>query len=460
MDRFVISGSLDPGCSGKSNRVITTSYRLDGALGTLAYIVLHGARRGLNPTVEVSMFGSSLVRFAPALVCAAALVVGCAGDDDVGSNSENVTDTFSRPTEHGVLTFGVANAAEFSDEQRFHSWTFTLTGEAEVELLTELRTQNLDSVMYLYKKKNDKWGSYIEKNDDNDGAPESRIAKTLSEGEYRIKVKATKEFQRGDFAVTGTCNGDGCPVSDVGSCEGPTALPTPTGFTAACAAPLYEIITTPESAADMVCVAALEERAVQHYKDYWDEIIGYDELAGEEGAEPDVNVFYHNGKGTIVGVGLGGDEDSMDFVFDGRGELVFYYQHNQSPDSAWFCPEGAEVEEPDEDCVMSVLYNHEYDLSDTTQSSGTATLGENDDLSLHVAGALDAYAVAEGLTLGASVTYDATEWSASYTQGASVRMSAEGTTEATYVVLGDADYGMTVALRNDDSGTTFVCTEL
>src|SRR5262249_34696199 len=136
---------------------------------------------------------------------------------------------------------------------------------------TELKTQNLDSVLYLYKRRTDGWGSYIAKNDNAEGLA-SRIEQKLTSGEYRVMVKAASVLMKGSFSVRGQCSGTGCPVSGGGEC-GPddTTLPNSTDYTQRCATQLEAILTTPVTGAPATCGEQnLERRAVAFYKSYWD----------------------------------------------------------------------------------------------------------------------------------------------------------------------------------------------
>lgn len=386
-------------------------------------------------------------------------MTACAGDD-VGSQSDNVTDSFYNPTEHGELEFTAPNPAELTDEQRFHSWTFSLSGEAEIELGTELYTQNLGSVMYLYRRRdNGNWGSYIDKSQDYEDGPASFIAKSLDAGEYRIKVKAVKTYQTGSLAVVASCDGAGCPEPGGGMCvgEGPMQVPSGGHYGPSCNPILEALATTPAAPAPAGCADALEARAVAYYKAYWDGIYGYEEVSS--GEEPSVDTIYKPGAGSVVRVDLGGDEDAMDYVFDPDGNLVLYYQHNQSPDWAWFCPGATEADaaqEPDESCFMQVLYNQDYDAADVTEGSGTATAGDTGELPKAVGAALDAY----GAETGTILDYDFRLWDAAYNDGAEVTVSAEGNAPATFVVTGDGEWALTVVMKSTSEGTSFVCQQL
>lgn len=397
-----------------------------------------------------------LLRSVVAVAALSAAALPACSTDDVGTQSANQKDSFFQPTAHGELQFGVSNPATFTDEQRFHSWTFTLTDEAEVDLSTTIATTNLDTVMYLYVEGT---GSYIAKNDDHAGRPESRITETLKAGVYTVKIKASKEFQRGSFAVTGACSGEGCPATDAGVCnaEGPLTMPSRTGYTQACEDALYAILTTPAATAPAGCADSFSERSVAYYKEYWNDLVGWDEVA--DGREPDVAVKYHPGAGAVVQVGLGGDEDAMDFVFNVDGDLIYFYQHNQSPDWAWFCAGDTELSEPDEACVREITYNSSYGASDVTTGEGAIALG--DDLSSlppQVVAAIEDYTVDMDPGTDVSFTYDI--WSAYYVDGASIGFTSSARQHMTYVILGDPEYGMTITYVTDEDGTSLWCQEL
>ena len=88
-------------------------------------------------------------RAAIALFAAASL--GQVACSDIASDEQHATDSFAQPTMHGELRFDVPNPATFTEDQRFHAWSFTLSAGAQVALRTELSTTNLDSVIYLYR---------------------------------------------------------------------------------------------------------------------------------------------------------------------------------------------------------------------------------------------------------------------------------------------------------------------
>lgn len=269
-------------------------------------------------------------------------------------------DSFASPSEHGELSFGARSESELTASARFHSWTFSLTGSAKVKLETELGAPNLDTVVYLYKQgANGSWGSAIAKNDDaNDDTAASLLSKSLGKGRYRVIVKAFKTSQRGAFSLAGACDGAGCPVT---TCEPDNDLPAATGYGTGCDAAFDRVFDNPtvattssaQATVDERCtLGALERKALDFYVDYWNDLTGTEP---DTSYEIDASTLMGNG-GTIVDVTDGGDESAMSFVFGTDGTLVAYYQHNQSPDVAFFCrTSGAEKQLGDaEACALSL----------------------------------------------------------------------------------------------------------
>lgn len=387
-------------------------------------------------------------------------IVACG--DSIGQGSDFVKDSWSRPTDHGVLDFAAGNPAEFTAEERFHAWTFELSGDADVVVETNLITQNLDSEMYLYKKKADgNWGAYIAKNDDvDDLGLGSRVKRSLDAGEYQVKVKAGKSLMTGHFTVKGACSGDGCPAIDNFCGPDDAALPAATGYSKSCAEKMHKILTTPIGLSAPTCLADnLEERAVDYYKSYWDDIYSYEEMS--EGEEPGVGVTHHSGAGTVIRVDLGGDEDAMDYVFDAEGKLLFSYQHNQSPDWSWYC-EGPVDEnvDPGDECATQVAGNDDYRIEDVDSAEGEVALSDADSLLPQVAAAVKEFAAESNLSSDASVSYAYSAWKSGYSEGADVTLNAAGASEIGYTVTGDTQWGMTITFRTTAEGTDFLCKEL
>lgn len=388
-------------------------------------------------------------------------IVACG--DAIGQGTDFVKDSWAAPTEHGALEFGgAANPGEFTEEERFHAWTFELTDDADVVIEAKLSTQNLDSVMYLYKKQEDgRWGSYISKNDDADDLGlGSRIDKSLEAGTYQVKIKATKKIMTGRFDVFGTCGGAGCPTTDDFCGPASGDMPPVTGYSKSCGAKMYAILTTPIGHSAPSCLADnLEERAVAYYKAYWDDIYGWDDIS--DGEEPYVSVTHHSGAGTIVDVGLGGDEDSMDYVFDAEGKLIFSYQHNQSPDWSWYCEGPVEQnQDPGDECATQVTGNDEYRLEDLEDVEGSVTVSDAASLPPHVAAAVTEYAAEGNLADDATVSYSGKTWSSGYDEGADLVLAADGAAQIGYTLTGDPQWGLTITFRTDAEGTNFYCKEL
>src|SRR5438128_7841319 len=99
--------------------------------------------------------------------------IGCldAKGEETDVPADGKLDSFRSPTDHGVIAFGAAQTSRLTADQSFHTWTFSLSGAADVKALTSRKPHYaaIDTVLYLYKKgANGSWGSYIARND-NDG---------------------------------------------------------------------------------------------------------------------------------------------------------------------------------------------------------------------------------------------------------------------------------------------------
>ena len=164
-------------------------------------------------------------RTRPSLFLAAAVasfaLVGC--DEvvtDKGAEEEvpadGKLDSFQRPTDHGALAFAVHNDAFLTDVAKHHTWSFTLTGNAQIHAYThpQLTARSMtDTVLYLYKRGPSGWGSYLARNDDDQGSVFSSLVKNLGAGEYRVLVKGYAASTRGQFALTTECEGAGCAAA-------------------------------------------------------------------------------------------------------------------------------------------------------------------------------------------------------------------------------------------------------
>ena len=308
---------------------------------------------------------------------------GCAGDgkgeeENVFDEYEAKADSFSQPTEHGMLVFGVAQDAELSEDHLYHAWDFTLTDQSTVSIETVLVTANLDTVMYLYRFNTEtgRWGRYIARNDDADSSTvRSRIARDLEAGQYRVLVKGFKTSLRGQFQIVATCEGAGCAGS--GDCSPDTFRSMPDPSAEGCGAMFSDALmgTIRDSNSMNVTLAeacALPDAAlygVELYYDYWQGLVGWEDMFGGYGDEITVEVEWStlsNGS-WYVGCDGGGDEAAMDFLINAQGELVAYYQHNQSPDFGLFCDSGETT--ADEEC--GYIYMDAMMHTEAEETTGT-----------------------------------------------------------------------------------------
>jgi len=150
----------------------------------------------------------------------AGFVAGCgdagpkgAEEDPLGeSELDDKADSLRSPTNHGEIPFGAEQSASISGSKGFHAWTFTLHGDADVQLFTSSAgSGNVDTVLYLYKKKSaTSWGSYIARNDDDGTSVFSMLDQHLTAGEYRAVVKGHASTTRGKFGLEVECAGAGC----------------------------------------------------------------------------------------------------------------------------------------------------------------------------------------------------------------------------------------------------------
>jgi len=140
------------------------------------------------------------------------------GDETPMPAVDGKSDTWWAPTVHGDLRFGESDQGLFDGEMKFHAWDFELaegSAGSAVVLTTTAIDPNVDTVMYLYhwNPAAKSWGKYLARNDDHDGKIGSQISKKLEGGLYRAVVKGYKDKVRGSFAMTGSCEGTGCPAA-------------------------------------------------------------------------------------------------------------------------------------------------------------------------------------------------------------------------------------------------------
>ena len=385
-------------------------------------------------------------------------------------------DSFYTPTMHGDLAFGTPNTATITSDERFHAWTFTLSGEASVELRTEV-TNNLDTVMYLYRRADgaSSWGSYIAKNDDHGGNIWSQISKTLDGGEYRVVVKAFKAAMLGPFAVQGTCAGDGCPEQAACSSD-PYPMRALTGYAPSCAGKLHDVLTTPVTSQQSRSVAVGDcsfgpqiKKAVDYYREYWDDMMGWADFAdcGDDQqcldeVMLDVGLTELGSGGALADVDIGGDESAMTFVFDAGGDLLMYYQHNQSPDMGWACADAGEpsADQPGDDCAAMTLAGVPHKPSGVTSKTGETSVDTAEaDIGAPAKAALVEFASQQQLDGAEIVQYSLSSWkSISDYDGVAVELT-HGSVSAAYDVV-SSDYGGTIVMQHDADGASFLCKDL
>ncbi len=177
--------------------------------------LVHGLQ--IRVAMKASLFASIL--FATAILPSCAYDEGKGEEDNALDQYDEKADSFRKPTEHGTLLFGVPQSARITEDAGFHAWDFTLGDDANVSLATLLVTDNLDTVMYLYKYDDAaaSYGRYLFKNDDaDDTTVASALKENLDAGTYRVIVKGFKAQLSGSFQVSANCDGAGCAVS---SCD-------------------------------------------------------------------------------------------------------------------------------------------------------------------------------------------------------------------------------------------------
>jgi hypothetical protein len=170
-------------------------------------------------TRRMSRLGSrSLFLAAVAASCVSAALAGCVESDTEKGPEDEVPadgklDSFQRPTDHGAIGFGTNAESSLGGAGKHHTWTFSLTGNASVNVYTHpaLTSRiNVDTVLYLYKRGPSGWGSYVARNDDHQGSMWSTLVRNLGAGEYRVLVKGYDATSVGPFALTVGCEGAGC----------------------------------------------------------------------------------------------------------------------------------------------------------------------------------------------------------------------------------------------------------
>ena len=277
-------------------------------------------------------------------------------------------DSWRNPTNHGELLFGVPSDAEFADDALYHAWDFSLTGPARAQLRVIPIADNMDTVMYLYRRDagETNWGHYQERNDDFEGNMWSGLDVDLQQGEYRIMVKGYKQSLRGRFRVQVDCSGDGCGDLTGDCSEEIDGGPAATDFGKSCVADILDTHSVPVTTASFYVLQS--ERCEQphvvrlawdYYHTYWDSMVGWDSIVydAEDEMSFEIDFIAFTGGGTQVDVDYGGDEMAMTYLFGKDQTLVAEYQHNQSPTFDFYCGDEGEptFEWPNEDCFHRFL---------------------------------------------------------------------------------------------------------
>jgi hypothetical protein len=315
---------------------------------------------------------ASLTCLLPLTGCGEAGPGSAKGPEEEPLLADGKSDSFTRPTEHGDLAFGVASDAEIDASQRFHAWTFALSGPAKISLRTEVST-NLDTVMYLYRREPGAagYGAHLVKNDDYKGSIWSQIDhQATGPGEYRVVVKPFKVSLSGSFSLAATCDGAGCPSTAAAECTEDfiSKAPPDTEYGASCAAQLQKVLLAPITATSEHSITLAErcqlggaaQRAVETYKGYWDGLGAWEEIDYDDSEELILNlsITEHGSAGTQIAVDAGGDEETVVFVFDAQGQTLLTFHDEQSPTALWGCRAASEptADAPSEDCVADTLY--------------------------------------------------------------------------------------------------------
>ena len=389
-------------------------------------------------------------------------------------------DSWRKPTQHGELAFGIRSDASLQEEAQYHAWTFTLGDSANVTIDTVPFADNLDTVLYLYKRDSpaDSWGHYTKRNDDYLKNLWSRLSLELQPAEYRVLVKGFKDSIRGDFGVLVTCEGEGCTATQgPAPSADPLVLPAETAFTTGCVTQLSAVLDSPVTSktslvvvyeTDRDLLSAAVQRGVDFYASYWQDLgFGWDEFADEETGHHALEVeLITLEAGALVTVSFEfGDEVTVSFVLDAALDPLAFFHSEQSPRTGWFCGAdetmsgGLLVDGPDEECFGAWIRHWPRAADAVTTAAGTASIDQAlATLPALLTPAFNAYQSAAGLTGDAEVHYALERWqSADWGEGALVTVNAEGLDTITYA-LADTHFGATWLLSQQDSGgTTFIC---
>jgi hypothetical protein len=402
-------------------------------------------------------------------------LVGCVadkGDEDNPLGDDGKADSFYKPSSHGQLVFDAPNRAEFTADAQFHEWRFTLSGTATISVRTQL-ANNLDTVMYMYRRdvgSMGSFGSYIHKNDDHGDDAWSQIDFKGGAGEYRIIVKAYKTSQRGPFSVLGTCDGAGCPAPSACVAEEFDAIPDSAAtYSAACATGLLDAFATRTASSSDVALTesevctldGLAKRSVDLFRAYWDDVQGWDDFKSGE-ADLDLEVTTEvRGMTTEVTVDTAVfDEDAMSFSYGPGGKLLALYQSNQSPDARTFCDETGTIAAPDVTCVEYMRAALPHAAAEKTGSGSTNCNNAITQLPPLVGDPVCEFTGKFGLSGTSSVSYQYRSWSSDGgLLGAQITLTA-GSHSGTYYMGTTYRDTTQIFASKLDSTLAFDCREL
>lgn len=390
------------------------------------------------------------------------------GGEDNALAEDGKFDSWFVPTEHGEMRFVAPNDAALQDGQLFHSWTFTLSGDAEIDLHIEGGV-NLDTVMYLYRRDSseEEWGRYARRNDDDGDLVTSRITHDATAGEYRVIVKGYKTQLRGEFRLFGECSGDGCTTStDMCVADEYQSLPADRSWSLDCAYGITGILNggrtylsmTGIDFADKCNLVGLERAAADYYYEYWTGITDWDEQfdADGEGVYLELETYEFSG-GVSIYVSAGFDEDGLELFFDDEGTLLASYQHNQSPTVDYYCADdGAGLEAPDEACfetLFQVLPREE----ESPRESGNADIADGEAIHPGLGAAIAAFISDAGLESDEVVEYEFVAWeSVEGQEGLAANLVGPDDISAEYTMYGSRGEWVTL-YTTDANGIVMVC---
>jgi hypothetical protein len=112
--------------------------------------------------------------------------------------------------DHGELSFETPVPIVLNRRAALHTFQFTLTAPAHVDLRTmaDASGQTVDTVLSLLREPG---GQRVAVNDDAERSRFSRVVRGLSAGAYRVVVQGFKRSLDGSFQLSATCSGSGCP---------------------------------------------------------------------------------------------------------------------------------------------------------------------------------------------------------------------------------------------------------